>query len=59
MKAKLNDNGSISIRSENTAEDIVLRGVMNEEAFISDSVRGEGGIGNAKLEISFRLKKGK
>jgi len=30
---------------------------MSEEAYISDSERGEGGIGNAKLEISFRIKK--
>jgi len=57
MNAKLNGDGSISICSETIAEDIVLRGIMNEEAYISDSERGEGGIGNAKVEISFRIKK--
>ena len=57
MNAKLNSDGSISICSETIAEDIVLRGMMNNEAYISDSERGDGGIGNAKLEISFRVKK--
>jgi len=57
MQAKLNSDGSISIRSETIAEDIVLRGMMNREAYISDTERGEGGVGNAKIEVSFKTKK--
>jgi len=60
MKVKLNNNGSISIRSENIAEDIVMRGMMNNEAYISNTEPGAGGEQGgrfAKIEISFKSKK--